>query len=102
MIDESKGSGLEAREDAQNGPNECAICLSDLQRNFIILPCHATHTFHNDCIKQWVNRQGPNLSRCLRRCYYRCRKLCCPICRTNFSPNDFGLISDYGWVPTLG
>ncbi|MCT4697045.1 hypothetical protein [Candidatus Cardinium sp. TP] len=101
-MDERKGKCLEATEDAQNGPNECAICLSDLQGNFMVLPCHATHAFHNDSIKQWVNRQGPNLGRYWRKICCLYKKLPCPICRETFRPNDLDLISDYYWTPTLG
>jgi len=36
----------------------CAICLDRVKyfHNLIVLPCHYTHVFHDNCIKKWFRQ----------------------------------------------
>lgn len=40
--------------------DECSICLTqfELGEMLISLPCHARHSFHANCIRQWLHRQN--------------------------------------------
>ncbi|KAJ8901326.1 hypothetical protein NDN08_007174 [Rhodosorus marinus] len=53
----------------------CSICLSEFDEEdgnqFVSSTCH--HPYHLNCIGKWV---------------YRRRDLACPICRTNFVPDE--------------
>lgn len=40
--------------------SECAICLTDFELGemLISLPCHERHSFHANCIREWLVRQN--------------------------------------------
>jgi len=61
---------------AEVEPGEiCSICLGEFDEEdgnqFVSSTCH--HPYHLKCIGKWV---------------YRRRDLACPICRTNFVPDE--------------
>jgi hypothetical protein len=39
---------------AVSPPDDCAICLQPFQGYKAGLPCHHSHAFHEDCIRQWL------------------------------------------------
>lgn len=52
------------------GNCECVICLDNLKENeqVILLECHISHIFHEDCIMEWMEKS-----------------LCCPVCRNDIA-----------------
>ncbi|PLW04699.1 hypothetical protein PCANC_17706 [Puccinia coronata f. sp. avenae] len=50
----------------------CGMCLQDYKPNdqVLILPCHPTHFFHRDCLRDWFKEY-----------------LNCPLCRKKFGPD---------------
>lgn len=64
------------RHNCRNCPNnlsekKCAICL---EKDDICVKLNCNHTFHQDCIKNWVNNF-----------YNKVAKPTCPICRATIS-----------------
>lgn len=57
----------------------CSICWCSFKRGESLksLPCPAHHTFHDDCIDNWIRKHTT-----------------CPICRNNFSDYIFGESDD--------
>ncbi len=47
---------------------ECSICLEDLFKNCKIIILDCNHTYHSECIKEWLLRDKDNG---------------CPLCRNN-------------------
>ncbi|WP_342265020.1 RING finger domain-containing protein [Cardinium endosymbiont of Philonthus spinipes] len=89
-IHAKKGKQFNLVEGDQNGLGECVLCLCDLKGSLTVLPCHHTHVFHKDCIKQWVRSEVPPPPRLCQWClkiFYLFHKPTCPICRQPFNPN---------------
>ncbi len=57
--------------DTKYTQKSCGICLKDFSKDEKIccLSCHATHIFHSECLKEWLNHN-----------FY------CPFCRATISP----------------
>lgn len=50
--------------------NECSICLDQYIKNEKIIELSCTHTYHEKCIKDWMDTTN-------------CNSNTCPICREN-------------------
>ncbi|GLT44002.1 hypothetical protein SLA2020_179210 [Shorea laevis] len=51
-------------------PNECTVCLSEIKEGENVRKLKCKHTFHRDCLDQWLQQ-------------YRAT---CPLCRTKVLP----------------
>jgi len=51
-------------DDEENLLNECSICLEQYKKKekIINLSCH--HTFHAECIKEWLNKDNNTCPQC--------------------------------------
>ena len=55
-------------DDGDMNDDDCTICLSNNDKNSIILLCH--HRFHSNCINQWIQTSIDNRN-----------SIQCPLCR---------------------
>ena len=53
---------------SQHSSEKCSVCLSDLQEGEQVMKLRCFHTFHKDCITDWLVRKAE-----------------CPICKTPIS-----------------
>ena len=66
---------FQGNSDSLKDHTSCCVCLCDYEKgdDLITLPC--LHTFHKDCITQWLGKQKPT----------------CPVCKAFVdTENDFG------------
>lgn len=53
---------------SQHGSEKCSVCLSDLQEGDQVMKLPCFHTYHKDCISEWLVRKAE-----------------CPVCKTPIS-----------------